>query len=246
MTKRFFKRQLFKRVYGWLSCLRLSRTFLRAIAKRRQTQSIVKSSKKTTYRISRGEHHRWSVPPQSTTSQSTASQSTASQSAAFQSAAFQSAAFQTGYPTLSRAEMVNSLNQALQYEYQPPKDPLPPLTNARMIAANQSLGYRAAYQRDQLDHPDVIRMLADSAYLCERQRRYSEAERLYKQVLTLQTRRYGKGHAETIDSLSDLAALYAGQKRYSEAEPLLRQMLTIQQQSIVCPLDLGNTCGFVA
>ena len=72
--------------------------------------------------------------------------------------------------------------------------------------------------------------MADSAYLCERQGRYAEAERLYKQVIKLRNRRFGSKHLSVADGLSELALLYRRQKRYSEAQRLLQHALAIQNR----------------
>lgn len=79
------------------------------------------------------------------------------------------------------------------------------------------------------DHPDKISELSDAAYLCEKQRRYAAAERLYKNVLALRERRFGNQHLCVAASLSELAALYHSQSRYSEAHPLLQKALSIRR-----------------
>ncbi|MEL7492690.1 MAG: tetratricopeptide repeat protein [Cyanobacteria bacterium J06554_11] len=107
---------------------------------------------------------------------------------------------------LPRDEIVNALNQTLRQSG--------PTTDAN--------GYS--------DHPDLIESLADSAYLCECQGRHGEAERLYRQALTLSVRRYGDSHFALVTGLNDLATFYQKQERYAEAEPLLRQLLDVRSQ----------------
>jgi hypothetical protein len=93
-----------------------------------------------------------------------------------------------------------------------------------------------------IDHPDMVCALADSAYLCERQGRYLEAERLYQQVITLRQQRFGNGDLSLADSLLDLGTLYRAQERYSEAQPLFEQALTIRQHCLTHQhADVGNS-----
>lgn len=80
------------------------------------------------------------------------------------------------------------------------------------------------------DHPDKIAALADVAYLCERQGRLIEAERLYQHLIVLKQHRFGKVHLSIVESMIDLALLYRIQKRYGEAQPLLAEVLALQQQ----------------
>ncbi len=70
------------------------------------------------------------------------------------------------------------------------------------------------------------------AGLYESQGRYSEAELLYKQALTIRKQQLGDNHADTATSLNNLAELYRVQGRYSEAEPLYKQALAIFKQQL--------------
>jgi tetratricopeptide (TPR) repeat protein len=92
------------------------------------------------------------------------------------------------------------------------------------------------------DHPDMVSALADSAYVCERQGRYLEAERLYQQVITLRQQRFGHGDLSVAESLLDLGTLYRAQERYSEAQPLFEQALAIRQHCLRHQHpDVGNS-----
>lgn len=124
--------------------------------------------------------------------------------------------------TVSRAEIVDALNHTLQHSVQAPS----PHSDSK----------------DYADHPDLASALADSAYLCDRQGRQAEAERLYQQVIELRNRRFGGKHLSVADGLSELASFYRGQKRYSEAQPLLQQALAIQNQLLVAShVQIGDT-----
>ena len=98
-----------------------------------------------------------------------------------------------------------------------------------------------------LDRPDWIKSLVDSAYVCECQGRFGEAERLYKQALTLSIRRFGETHLEIAPHLNNLSALYCLQKRYAEALPLLSSALKIRQQEQASNHpDIGEACTQLA
>ncbi|MEL6604770.1 MAG: tetratricopeptide repeat protein [Cyanobacteria bacterium J06614_10] len=124
---------------------------------------------------------------------------------------------------LPRDEVVSALNQTLRQSG--------PTTDAN--------GYS--------DHPDLIKSLADSAYLCECQGRYGEAERLYRQSLTLSVRRYGDSHFALVTGLEDLATFYHKQARYAEAEPFCRQLLEVRSQhQPPCHPDIGEALFLLA
>ena len=124
--------------------------------------------------------------------------------------------------TVSRAEIVDVLNHTLKHSVQAPS--------------------QHSDSENYAHHPDLASALADSAYLCDRQGRYAEAERLYQQVIELRNRRFGGKYLSIADGLSELASLYRGQKRYSEAQPLLQKALAIQNQLLVAShLQIGDT-----
>lgn len=133
--------------------------------------------------------------------------------------------------SIPRDEVVRALNQTLQRDAAMPKRPSNVPAKAR---ANFSA------KPEYSDHPDLVQSLADSAYICDCQGRYAEAERLYRQVLDLSQRRYGKTHVETANGLSDLAAFYGEQGRYLEAEPLLLQLLEVRSQSPTSEQAIGD------
>jgi len=121
--------------------------------------------------------------------------------------------------SIPRDEVVRALNQTLW----------------RTASQENSHVEAAAESSEYADHPDFIQSLADSAYICDCQGRYAEAERLYQQVLSLTQRHYGEGHSETANGLSDLAAFYCEQQRHSEAEPVLIQLLKVRSQAPLHP-----------
>ncbi|OUL28469.1 tetratricopeptide repeat protein, partial [Nostoc sp. 106C] len=68
--------------------------------------------------------------------------------------------------------------------------------------------------------------------LYDSQGRYSEAEPLYLQALSLKRRLLGEEHPSVATSLNNLAGLYDSQGRYSEAEPLYLQALGIRERQL--------------
>lgn len=122
---------------------------------------------------------------------------------------------------VSRAEIVNQLNHTLQQSSSPD----------RFSRSNRQQNHQQSSRKEApASHTDTIASLADAAFLYERQRRYGEAERLYKQVLMLRQQQFGTQQICVAESLSELAALYRFQQRYDEALPLLQQSLKIRQQ----------------
>ena len=122
-----------------------------------------------------------------------------------------------------RAEIVNALNRTLKKEQSPSRS---------CHLSYQRNHQRSNQQGEYTGYPPTIASLSDAAFLCERQRRYGEAERLYKQVLMLRQRRFGNKQLCVAESLVELAALYRFQQRYDEALPLLQQSLYIFQQQL--------------
>ncbi|NJM97194.1 MAG: tetratricopeptide repeat protein [Phormidesmis sp. RL_2_1] len=133
--------------------------------------------------------------------------------------------------TVPRAEVVEALNQAL---YQPLK------ATASQVKSNAKHRTTEAHDRQNhaSDHPDMMTSLADVAYLCERQGRHQEAERLYKQVLLLRRRQLNdEPHLDDryvglVNTLEDLAKVYYHQQRYGEAQLLLEEAWTLRQKHL--------------
>lgn len=137
--------------------------------------------------------------------------------------------------TLDRSEVVETLNKIL---YEPGRLPsqktYPNPTDSGSTAQNVPLS-NSAFASVNIPRAHTLEELADSAFLCEKQGRLGEAERLYKQVILLSHQQMGQSHPSVASSFSDLAALYQSQKRYDEAELLLRKALKIRLQCL-----LGN------
>ena len=58
--------------------------------------------------------------------------------------------------------------------------------------------------------------------------RYSEAEPLFEEALSIRRRLLGADHPDTAVSLNNLAGLYRIQGRYDDAEPLFEEALSIR------------------
>ncbi|OUL34866.1 tetratricopeptide repeat protein, partial [Nostoc sp. 106C] len=95
---------------------------------------------------------------------------------------------------------------------------------------------------------DLATSLNNLAYLYKSQGRYSEAEPLYLQALSLRRRLLGEEHPDVATSLNNLAVLYESQGRYSEAEPLYLQALELTrrllgEQHPLVATSLNNLAG---
>ena len=78
---------------------------------------------------------------------------------------------------------------------------------------------------------DKVKSLNNLAALYYNQGRYSEAEPLYLQALSLRKKLLGEEHLSVATSLNNLALLYESQGRYSEAEPLYLQSLSLSKKT---------------
>jgi len=80
------------------------------------------------------------------------------------------------------------------------------------------------------EHPDTLMTASNLAVALERQRKYAEAEAMYREVLAIRRRVLGPEHADTLTTASNLAPALSGQRKFVEAETLLRELLVIQQR----------------
>ena len=71
-------------------------------------------------------------------------------------------------------------------------------------------------------HPDTLGSINNLASVLTSQGRYEEAERLYRQVLTLRDETLGKEHPDTLRTLNNLALVLTDQGKYEEAERIHR------------------------
>lgn len=151
--------------------------------------------------------------------------------------------------TATRDEIVNQLNQTLR---SPAAERSEKLVSSRTMLRKSNAGTTTSDSSEsdsseflsQSERPDLVKSLADSAYICECQGRFNEAERLYKQAAGLSIRRFGKSHSAIVPHLSALSALYYSQTRYAKAAPLLSIALKIQRRSQAASHpDIGETCA---
>lgn len=76
--------------------------------------------------------------------------------------------------------------------------------------------------------------LNDLAVLYQAQRRYEEAESLFKEALAMfraghPVSEFPSGHPKIAQSLTELARLYVSQQRYGEAELLHQEALAMRR-----------------
>jgi len=77
---------------------------------------------------------------------------------------------------------------------------------------------------------DAAANLDDLALQYHRQKKFEEAERVYRHALAFREKFFGPDHASVASSLSNLAALLQEQGRLEEAAALLRQSSSITEQ----------------
>ena len=88
-------------------------------------------------------------------------------------------------------------------------------------------------------HPDLAQSLNNLALLYSRQGRYSEAEPLYKQALSMRKRLLGEQHPKVATDLNNLAALYSRQGKIAKALEFQQQGLKVQEQNLAINLSVG-------
>jgi len=143
--------------------------------------------------------------------------------------------------TRTRSEVVEALNQSLYAHSTVEGSKLS--NDSNQMSHRQTSHSSSDRQASIPKAPETLDTLADSAFLCERQGRLVEAERLYIKVISLRARQLGKTHLSVAGALSDLAALYIAQSRYTEAEPLLYRALQIRTHRLsFYHSDIAENC----
>jgi len=72
--------------------------------------------------------------------------------------------------------------------------------------------------------------MSNLASVLERQNRYDEAERLYREALEIQERVFGREHPDTLFSMNGLGALFMTIGQYDRAALLFRETLRIRRR----------------
>jgi tetratricopeptide (TPR) repeat protein len=78
----------------------------------------------------------------------------------------------------------------------------------------------------------LITSLDSLASVYEAQRRYAEAEPLYRRTLAIQENLLGLEHPDVADTLNNLAMIYKAQGKYPDAEPLYKHALAIREKAL--------------
>ena len=94
--------------------------------------------------------------------------------------------------------------------------------------------YLAALKAIESEPPDrrLALTLNNLALSYRRQRRYAEAEPLYKRALAVWEKLHGPEHQGVATTLGNLGMLYRDQRKYVEAEPLLKRSLAIREKAL--------------
>ena len=73
------------------------------------------------------------------------------------------------------------------------------------------------------EHPDTLRSMNNLAVCLDEQKKWDEAEPLYRETLMLREMVLGKEHPDTLLTMYNLATMLADQERYEEAEQVFRE-----------------------
>jgi len=101
-------------------------------------------------------------------------------------------------------------------------------TNAEMfyLAALENL------QKAGTKDPRLAATLNALAVLYHAQKKYAQAELLYKQVLQLLEQTIGPDHSTLATTLNNLAVVYEAQGKYTEAAPLYQRALALMERTL--------------
>jgi tetratricopeptide (TPR) repeat protein len=97
------------------------------------------------------------------------------------------------------------------------------------------------------NHRDVGQAFYNLALVYADQRKYGEAEELYKRALAVREQALGASHPDVGQTLHNLALVYWTQGRYSEAEGLYKRALAIREKALGANhRDVGQTLNNLA
>ena len=74
--------------------------------------------------------------------------------------------------------------------------------------------------------------LHDKIIVLFQQGKYTEAEKLAKEALTMAKEKFGQDHPKVASCLDSLAMIYSTQGKYKETEPLYKEILRIQEKTL--------------
>ena len=94
---------------------------------------------------------------------------------------------------------------------------------------SDSLQQRGVQSQAEIDQ---VTNLINQAEDHLKQRRYAEAEPLYKHALAIIEKAVGPNHPVFVAMLNKLATIYLLQRKYAEAEPLYRRALEIREKAL--------------
>ena len=77
----------------------------------------------------------------------------------------------------------------------------------------------------------AARNLGDLAIQYHREKKFEEAEKVYRHALAFREKFFGPEHSLVATGLNNLAMLYRDQEKYAEAAPLLRRSLAITEKT---------------
>ncbi|RYP52482.1 hypothetical protein DL768_002309 [Monosporascus sp. mg162] len=79
-------------------------------------------------------------------------------------------------------------------------------------------------------HPDTLTSMHNLAVALQTQKKYGEAEVMYRQTIELREKVLGRKHPNTLASMNNLAFALQTQKKYGEAEVMYRQTIELREE----------------
>lgn len=106
------------------------------------------------------------------------------------------------------------------------------LAQGNFAQAEASYRYAAQIAETAFPAKDQRRcqMLSKLGESLSNQHKFSEAQQVLEQVITLKTEQFGPGNLEVANAMNDLAGLYYEQSRYREAVPICTKILNIYER----------------
>jgi tetratricopeptide (TPR) repeat protein len=140
----------------------------------------------------------------------------------------------------SRKTMASDLEPELKSQY---ADSLSGALQRRYDLTKSDQDIREAIEMSELavelrkrtlgeEHQDTLTVMTNLADGYQKQRRDTDAERLYDQVLRVRKRTLGEEHEDTLAIKRKLAGTYADQQRYTDAERLYDQVLRVIKRTL--------------
>ena len=84
----------------------------------------------------------------------------------------------------------------------------------------------------ELNHPKTATITETLGYVLKEQKKYDEAESMYRLSLKIRRKIYGNNHTDVANTLNNLSVLLAEQGKLQEAEDLIKESTKIRKQQL--------------